>query len=525
MNDTLTLNDADDPLRIVIAGHVDHGKSTLIGRLFNDTGSLPRERYEEIRQTCERQGRAFEFAYLTDALEEERVQNITIDTAQSFFHSDKRHYVIIDAPGHKEFLKNMVTGASAADAAVLLVDAVEGVQEQTRRHAYILSLLGLEQLVVVVNKLDAAGFRQELFHKVHAELARFLHSIGLTAAFVIPCSAREGDNIVQPSARTPWYAGPTVLGALDAFEPRRAVDHLPLRLPIQDVYVWDRKRVYGGRVETGVLHAGQRVVLRPSGKRTRIATLERWGADNLQEAASGESVGVTLADELFIERGEVVCGEPTAAAASELRASIFWLGPAPLRRDQTYLLKLGTDEVEARVASIEERIDSSTLHVVERHASEVGASEVANAVLSLRRPVAVDGFDQNPLLGRFVLSEHGRVAGGGIIREARTQQLGRATRLVRLDSVQDTEPDGNLVDLTAETGGLELSASSGFLDNLARGERVLFKVRGAQHIDVLARFAFEHDLSLRFSRHGETARALLYAEQERQILSDGEVGP
>src|SRR5512136_2672824 len=207
-----------ETLKIVIVGHVDHGKSTLIGRLFYDTGSIPQTRYDEIAATCKAQGREFEFAYLMDALEEERDQNITIDTASTFFHTAKLPYVIIDAPGHKQFLKNMITGASSADAAILLVDGAEGVREQTKRHAYVLSLLGIRQVVVAINKLDMAKYDRAVFQKVENDIRVFLHSVRIVPSYVIPISAREGENIAHRIGKTTWYDGPTVLEALDTSE-------------------------------------------------------------------------------------------------------------------------------------------------------------------------------------------------------------------------------------------------------------------------------------------------------------------
>lgn len=512
-------------LRIVITGHVDHGKSTLIGRLFFDTGSLPEERYREILSTCQKQGRPFEFAYLTDALEEERVQNVTIDTAQSFFKSSRRPYVIIDAPGHKEFLKNMITGAAAADAAVLIVDGAQGVEEQTRRHAYVLSLLGLEQIVVAVNKLDLVGYRQAAFERIQADVRALLHSLGLTPSFVVPCSAREGDNVARRSDRLGWFTGPTVLEALDTFEPKPTDEGLALRFPIQDVYVTPGKRIYVGRVETGRLRVGEAVTLLPSGKRTHVATIERFGAPALESAATGDSVGVTFTDPLFVERGEVTAtGEPPAAA-TELRASLFWLGARPLRLDGTYLLKLATAEVEVRVTAIEERVDSSTLSVIERYASKVEAPEAATVVLALHKPVAAETFEQNPRLGRFVLADGRFVAGGGILREVRagTASLGKT---VVLEDRLDTEPDGNVVDLTADAGAIDLTASVGLLSRVRQGERILFRLRGPQHTEALARFAFEHHLDMRFSRSGDGARAILLRETPlREPPRETEVGP
>ncbi|MBI5906223.1 MAG: elongation factor Tu, partial [Deltaproteobacteria bacterium] len=375
---------AGDTVRIVIAGHVDHGKSTLIGRLFFDTGSLPQERYLEIERTCREQGRPFEFAYLMDALEEEREQNITIDTAQTFFRSAVRPYVIIDAPGHKEFLKNMVTGAAAADAAILLVDGAEGVREQTRRHAYILSLLGLRQVAVAVNKLDQVGFRRDRFRAVEEEIRRFLRSVDIVPSHVVPVSARDGDNIASASPRTPWYPGPTLLSALDAFAPSCGASELPMRLPLQDIYRWDGKRIYAGRVETGTVRPGDPVRFSPSGKTSTVRTVEKWGAPDLASAGAGECVGVTLAEELFVERGEVMAAAADpVSGAREIEASVFWLGNEPLRPNGGYLLKLATSEVVAELAAIGERIDSSTLEVVARNADRVETLEAANVTFRL----------------------------------------------------------------------------------------------------------------------------------------------
>ena len=204
-------------MNIVIVGHVDHGKSTLVGRLFYDTNSLPDGKYDAVARVCEDTGKKFEFAFLLDALEEERDQGVTIDTAQAYFATDKRDYVIIDAPGHKEFLKNMVTGAASADAAVLLIDAEEGVQEQSRRHGYLLKLLGIRQVTVVINKMDLVEYSQDVFESVKAEYVAFLAQLGVRAQFVIPVSARHGENVASRGESTSWYDGPTVLESLDLF--------------------------------------------------------------------------------------------------------------------------------------------------------------------------------------------------------------------------------------------------------------------------------------------------------------------
>src|SRR5215475_12991036 len=232
---------ATEQLKIVIVGHVDHGKSTFVGRLFHDTGSLPEGKLEQLKAVAERRGVPFEWANLMDALQSERDQNITIDTAQIWFHTPKRQYVIIDAPGHKEFLKNMVTGAANAEAALLLIDAHEGVQENSRRHGYLLNLLGIRQIAVLVNKMDLEGYTEGRFQEIEKEYRLWLKSIGVQPQAFVPISAREGDNIASRSANMPWWKGPTVVELLDGFRLAELPKNQPLRFPIQDIYRFDQR--------------------------------------------------------------------------------------------------------------------------------------------------------------------------------------------------------------------------------------------------------------------------------------------
>lgn len=501
-----------ETLKIVIVGHVDHGKSTLIGRLFYDTGAIPESRYAEIAATCKAQGREFEFAYLMDALEEEREQNITIDTAATFFRTATRPYVIIDAPGHKQFLKNMITGASSADAAILLVDGVEGVREQTRRHAYVLSLLGIRQVVVAVNKLDMVGYDRQRFQQVENDIRAFLHSVAIVPAHVIPISARAGENMARRLGGTPWYDGPTVLEALDTFENVRADRSLPLRLPVQDVYTWDGRRIYAGRVETGEVCRGDEVIFLPSGKITRIRSVEKWGTPALEAAGAGECIGVTTEDELFVERGEVIARRGSAPVKSrELLASIFWLADRPFRTGQSYLLKLATAEVIATAVAIEERLDSSTLEVTERQAAELLPTEVGNVRFLLKSDWACDLYGDNIRLGRFVIEDGPQIGGGGIIRSV-VDEAGSAVQRINLDEQFIAGDEGNLVDLTRARSAVEFDVTPAFLDALARGNRVLFRLRDPGQLAPLALLAFEHRLAFSFSREGDRALVVLYRE-------------
>src|SRR5262245_519851 len=240
-------------VRIVIVGHVDHGKSTLVGRLLHETGSLPEGKLEMLKAVSARRGMPFEWSFLLDSLQAERDQGITIDTTQIRFRTNSRDVVLIDAPGHAEFLRNMITGASQADGAVLIIDALEGVRDQTRRHGYLLHLLGIKQVVVVVNKMDRIDFGAERFKEISAEVSAHLKGLGLVPRAIIPTSARDGDGVAIHTSRIGWYLGPTVIEALDALEPARPLQSLPLRFPVQAIYKFDDRRIIAGRVESGNL--------------------------------------------------------------------------------------------------------------------------------------------------------------------------------------------------------------------------------------------------------------------------------
>jgi sulfate adenylyltransferase large subunit len=403
-----------EQLKFVIVGHVDHGKSTLIGRLLYDTDSLPDEKIEEVRRTCEALGREMEFGFIMDHLEEERSQGITIDTAQTFFKTGKRRYVIIDAPGHKEFIKNMITGASQAEAALLIVDANEGVREQTKRHAYLLKMLGLGQVIVMINKMDLVGHSHERFLEVQSELMNFLTSLKVSPKFVIPISARDGDNVAFSSDKMPWYQGPTVLDGLDSFVPKEPATNLPLRFPVQDVYKIKDKRILVGRVEAGTIRKGDKIVFLPQGKTTVVGSIEILWKDTV-EATSGESIGVTLTDQLFVERGAVACpiGDQ-ALVGSMLQASVFWMSNKPFRSGEEILLRLATQEVPVTI-KIDRKIDSSTMEPIEGSADSIFETEVAEVTIQARNPVVVEDFNHIEDLGRFVLVRSMDVVAGGII--------------------------------------------------------------------------------------------------------------
>src|SRR6202049_5104229 len=260
-------------VRVVIVGHVDHGKSTLIGRLLHETGGLPDGKLATLKAVSARRGMAFEWSFLLDALQTERDQGITIDTSQIRLRTPARDVVLIDAPGHAEFVRNMITGASQADGALLIIDALEGVRDQTRRHGYLLHLLGVKQVAVVVNKMDRVDFSAARFTEISDEISAHLTGLGVTPSAVIPISARDGDGGAEHPTRTRWYQGPTVVEALDALEPARPLEALALRLPVQAIYKFDDRRIVAGRIESGSVSAGDEIFIMPAGKIDKIKSV------------------------------------------------------------------------------------------------------------------------------------------------------------------------------------------------------------------------------------------------------------
>jgi bifunctional enzyme CysN/CysC len=410
-------------MNIVIGGHVDHGKSTIVGRLLADTGSLPVTKLEQVRSECERTGKPFEYAFLIDALRDERAQGITIDMARVFFQTAAREYLLIDAPGHIEFLKNLVTGAARAEAAVLVVDAKEGIQENSRRHGYMMAMLGIRHVAVAVNKMDLVGYDRERFRDIECEYRAFLAPLGIQPRLFVPVSARAGDNLTSRSSRTPWYSGPTILEALDGFpEMGPAVDQ-PFRLPVQDVYKFtaqqDDRRIVVGTVAAGTAAVGDEVVFYPSGKKSAIKSFEAFSAATRTRATPGEAIGLTLHEQIYLTRGEIATlgREQAPRVARRVRASLFWLGSNPLTINKDYLLKCGAAKVPVRVEQIERVINASDLSAREGETA-VGTNEVADCVLVSTRAIAFDLADEIEETSRFVIVDDYEIMGGGIFREA-----------------------------------------------------------------------------------------------------------
>jgi len=417
-----------DQMNVVIVGHVDHGKSTVVGRLLADTGALPQGKLDAVKRECERTGKPFEYAFLLDALSDEQDQGITIDTARCFFKSQKRDYIIIDAPGHIEFLKNMISGAARAEAAVLVIDAKEGVRENSRRHGYILSMLGIRQVIVCVNKMDLIGFREAAFQAIEQEYRAFLEGIGAVRPLrFIPVSAILGENLAARGEGTPWYTGHTLLETLDGLTKAPPRIDQAMRMPVQAVYKFtsrgDDRRIIAGRVEAGQVRVGDKVVFSPSNKVSTVKSIEGFNTPPRDRIEAGWSTGFTLAEEIYVTRGEVMSHSDRAPLVStRLRTNMIWLGKKPFVSGRDYKLKLGTAAVPVRIHRILKVIDASELgSVLEK--DHIGRHDVADVILETRQPVAFDLTADCEATGRFVIVDGYDVAGGGIVTAAVADEL------------------------------------------------------------------------------------------------------
>jgi bifunctional enzyme CysN/CysC len=409
-------------MNLVIVGHVDHGKSTVIGRLLADTGSLPDGKLEQVKAMCERNARPFEYAFLLDALKNEQAQGITIDTARCFFKTPKRNYIVNDAPGHIEFLKNMVTGAARAEAGLLVIDAAEGIQENSKRHGYLLSLLGFKQLSVLVNKMDLVDCARDKFEAIRDEYAAFLDRLGVHPLSFIPIAAREGMNITARAPEMPWYDGPTVLEQIDAFERPARPDDGAFRMPIQDIYKFteggDDRRIFAGTIESGSIAVGDRVQFLPSGKQSTIKSIEGFKVAPRDRVVAGHAVGFQLAEQIYIKPGEMMCrvGEVQPHVGTRMHATLFWMGRAPLIKGKRYKLKIGAQNVALQLAEILSVLDAAEIgssvskQQIDRH-------DVAECIFETERPVAFDRRNDIERTGRFVIVDAHEIAGAGVVLE------------------------------------------------------------------------------------------------------------
>ena len=516
------MEDTLPPLRVVIVGHVDHGKSTLIGRLLNEAGALPEDRVAALAEISQRRGFDLEWAFVTDALQVERDTGTTIDTSEAVFRTQRRSFVIIDAPGQEEFLRNMVTGAATADLAIVVVDATAGTLEQSRRHLYLLSLLGVRRLIVAINKMDKAGYSADRFAAVAKQVRDYLQQIDVLATAIIPISARQGDMIAARSPALDWYHGPTLLEALDQIEPETVTpDLLALRFSVQDVYKFDERRILAGRVESGVLRVGDALSFAPGGAVARVASIEDWNQPTPRlSATAGDTIGITLDQRAFVERGHVAApvSEPIRQAR-RLTLRMFWLASEPLSVGRTITLRIAAGEYRAKVWAIETVIDYATLE--RRQADRVQTNQVAEIVVEAPEPVPVDRYAALPRTGRAVLTEDGDAVGGAVVldfveADVATAATPRYAGVSREERERRYRHRGAVLWLTGLPG-------SGKSTLAAALERALFE--GGMHAVVVdtdrVRLGLSNDLGFAPEERSENTRRL--AETTKLLADAGNI--
>ena len=394
---------------IVIVGHIDHGKSTLIGRLLYDTRSLPEGKMEEIIATCKGLGREFEFAYILDAFLEEREKAMTIDTAQVSFRTAKREYVIIDTPGHKELLRNMVTGASYAEGAILIVSASEGIQEQTKRHTYILKLLGIKQIIVIINKMDEVSYSQNIFNSLRKELKNLFSYFGIQMLCVIPISAKQGDNIAVLSKEMLWYLEETVLAALDSC--KKIISRHRFRMPVQDIYRIDDEDVIVGTVSSGEIRENDKITVLPGNRKAGLKSIAVFEGKK-DKASIGESIGLILEEGYSLKRGDILCAQSLPNVGNKFFAVVLCLNKK-LYSNTPYILQCATQEVGCSIKKVQEQIDINTLENIP--ADSLSEAEVGRVEIGTDTPLVYEEFEKLPELGRFVLRESNDIIAAGII--------------------------------------------------------------------------------------------------------------
>ena len=395
-------------LRFTTAGSVDDGKSTLIGRLLYDSKSIFEDQLEAVKTASERHGDAgVNLALLTDGLRAEREQGITIDVAYRYFATPKRKFIIADTPGHIEYTRNMVTGASTADAAVMLVDARNGILEQTRRHAYIAALLRLDHVVVAINKMDLVDFSEEVYRRIRHDYGDIAAKLGLKHVHYIPISARDGDNVVNRSARMPWYTGDTLLHLLETLPLKTGLGQRSMRLPVQYVIRpqsadFPDYRAYAGRLASGSVRVGDRVTVLPSGTHSTVSAIDE--ADrSLVEATAPQSVAVSLADDVDVSRGCMIVKEgEEPRSGNDLQLTVCWLNHRPLSIGTRYIVRHATDEAVGIVRQVDYKVNINTL---ERDSADkqVGMNDIARIRLKTSRPLNYDDYAENKVTGSLIL--------------------------------------------------------------------------------------------------------------------------
>lgn len=411
-------------LRFTTAGSVDDGKSTLIGRLLYDSKSIFEDQLEAVESASERLGNAeLNLALLTDGLRAEREQGITIDVAYRYFATPKRKFIIADTPGHIEYTRNMVTGASTADAAIILVDARNGIIEQTKRHSYIASLLKIDYVVVAINKMDLVDFSEDVYNKIKEEYAHIAELLHLKKVYFIPISALKGDNVVNPSEHTPWYKGETLLHLLEQIPLKEGLENQPFRFPVQYVVrpqtaEWPDYRAYAGRIASGTVKVGDEVTILPSFTKSKISRIDE-GTKQLTEAQAPQSVNLSLEDDVDVSRGsQIVKSNEVPLTGQQVELLVCWLNHRPLQLRQKYIIRHTTDELQGIVTSIDYKVNINTLEN-NYEDKKVDMNDIAKVTLKVSKPLAYDLYENNRTTGSLIFIAEGtnETVGAGMIVE------------------------------------------------------------------------------------------------------------
>ncbi len=514
-------------LRFITCGSVDDGKSTLIGRLLWDSKMVFEDQLAALEADSKKvgtQGGAIDYALLLDGLQAEREQGITIDVAYRFFSTDKRKFIVADTPGHEQYTRNMVTGASTAQVAVILVDARKGLLTQTRRHSYLVSLVGIRHIVLAVNKMDLIGFDEQKFEAIRRDYEQFAVPLGFASITAIPISALDGDNIIEASERTPWYSGPTLMTYLETVRVDDDSREKPLRMPVQ----WVNRphldfRGFCGTIASGTVRPGDEIRVASSGRTSRVARIVTMGGD-LEEAVAGQAVTLTLTDEIDISRGDVLAAPDLPPLHTRrLEAHLVWLHDEPLQTGKSYLVKSATALIPGRVTGVQHAINVNTLE--QTPAESLGLNGIGTALLELDRPIALDSYLQNRHTGSFIVIDrfsNATVAAGMVVaaapeggeRQSVVEAGSGTARRINLGDVFISGDEGNLVDLTEAAGPVEFDVTPSFLQALAQGNRVLVRLRDPGQLPPVTLLAYEHGLQCTFRRSGDRINLVLFGGPE-----------
>lgn len=402
--------------KIAFVGHIDHGKSTLCGRLLAESGAVLPDKLDDVRKVCQEKGGVIDYAFCMDAFCEEREGLMTMDIAQIPVRIAGRNYLIIDTPGHAEFIRNMITGACQADAAILVIDAVEGIAGQTRRHATILSFLGINQCIVAINKMDRIGYNERDFHKLKHDVEELAASLGITPLHIIPLSAMQGDNLVARSKAMPWYSGDNLVEALTGLHVAEELSK-DLRVAIQDVYSINGYKIAAARVESGCVHQGMKVMVEPDHVELCLSDIIKH-PHSVRSAKSGDCIGLVMDDNSFLKRGQILCNpESVPHVTNHIWANLIWLSETPLKPGMSLTLKLLTQEAGCCIAQIKQRMDSSTLEDEATEDQILCLSDIGHVLIETEKRLVWDAFKHIPGMGRFVLESEGKLLAAGTVLE------------------------------------------------------------------------------------------------------------